>query len=293
MDYLDRLARFVGDTSVRRAAAARRRRRAAGAARHARRDARGQPPARERSAGRPGGRALGAAHGDPDRSRRARRARCSPRSSNATAGVALEVDEGNRWGGGHPSIHVLPGLLAVAEEIGADGRGCWGARRGLRGVVAHGGRHRAAPQRPHPRHVGDGRAPRSPWRSSSSSTRRRSPGHEPRGLDEPGQSWVPCFEGATIRNLYPGRSGLQGVLAVHLHRCGFTAPADAPADIYGAILGERSSPPGRSIASARTTGSRPTTSSCTRAAASTTTRSRRSSDRRRPSLPAEDVEQVP
>src|SRR5215472_15809775 len=41
--------------------------------------------------------------------------------SNATAGVALEVDEGNRWGGGHPSIHVLPGLLAVAEEVGSDG----------------------------------------------------------------------------------------------------------------------------------------------------------------------------
>jgi 2-methylcitrate dehydratase PrpD len=55
----------------------------------------------------------------------------------------------------------------------------------------------------------------------------------------PANSWVPCFEGATIRNLYPGRSGLSGVLAVHLDRCGFTSPADAPADIYGAILGER------------------------------------------------------
>jgi len=58
----------------------------------------------------------------------------------------------------------------------------------------------------------------------------------------PANSWVPCFEGATVRNLYPGRSGLQGVLAVHLHRCGFTAPADAAADVYGAILGERFDP---------------------------------------------------
>src|SRR4029450_8494812 len=40
---------------------------------------------------------------------------------NATAGGALEVDEGNRWGGGHPAIHVVPGALAVAEERGADG----------------------------------------------------------------------------------------------------------------------------------------------------------------------------
>src|SRR5437016_14033421 len=41
---------------------------------------------------------------------------------NATAGVALEVDEGNRLGGGHPAIHVIPGALAVAEEQELDGR---------------------------------------------------------------------------------------------------------------------------------------------------------------------------
>ena len=40
---------------------------------------------------------------------------------NATAGVALEVDEGSRLGGGHPAIHVIPGALAVAEDLGADG----------------------------------------------------------------------------------------------------------------------------------------------------------------------------
>src|SRR3989442_8885588 len=40
---------------------------------------------------------------------------------NATAGVALEVDEGNRLGGGHPAIHVIPGALAVAEERALDG----------------------------------------------------------------------------------------------------------------------------------------------------------------------------
>ena len=40
---------------------------------------------------------------------------------NATAGVALEVDEGNRLGGGHPSVHVTPGAIAVAEELGLSG----------------------------------------------------------------------------------------------------------------------------------------------------------------------------
>src|SRR4029450_5603954 len=42
--------------------------------------------------------------------------------TNATAGVALEVDEGSRLGGGHPAIHVVPGALAVAEERRLDGR---------------------------------------------------------------------------------------------------------------------------------------------------------------------------
>jgi 2-methylcitrate dehydratase PrpD len=42
--------------------------------------------------------------------------------ANGTAGVSLEMDEGNPWGGGHPAIHVLPATLAVAEELGVDGR---------------------------------------------------------------------------------------------------------------------------------------------------------------------------
>ena len=42
--------------------------------------------------------------------------------SNATAGVALEMDEGNRLGGGHAAIHVIPVALAVAEERGSSGK---------------------------------------------------------------------------------------------------------------------------------------------------------------------------
>ena len=42
--------------------------------------------------------------------------------SNATAGVALELDEGNRHGGGHAAIHVVPAALAIAEELGSSGK---------------------------------------------------------------------------------------------------------------------------------------------------------------------------
>ena len=41
---------------------------------------------------------------------------------NGTAGVALEVDEGNRLGGGHASIHVMPAAMGVAEGQGASGK---------------------------------------------------------------------------------------------------------------------------------------------------------------------------
>src|SRR5207244_2859678 len=55
----------------------------------------------------------------------------------------------------------------------------------------------------------------------------------------PANSWTPALEGATIRNLYPGRAGLQGILAVELQRCGFTGLRDAPSDVYASILGDR------------------------------------------------------
>ena len=41
---------------------------------------------------------------------------------NATAGVCLEMDEGTRLGGGHPSIHVTPAAVAVAEQQGSSGK---------------------------------------------------------------------------------------------------------------------------------------------------------------------------
>jgi 2-methylcitrate dehydratase PrpD len=163
--------------------------------------------------------------------------------ANATAGVAFEMDEGNRWGGGHPAIHVLPAALAVAEEERADGprlieslvagyeitsrlgaattvrpnvhsHGTWGTVGAAVAVARLRGR--------------DERAVRQAINLAASMS--------------PANSWTPCFEGATIRNLYPGRAALQGILAVHLLDCGYGAPHDAPSDVFGTILGERFEP---------------------------------------------------
>ncbi len=162
---------------------------------------------------------------------------------NATAGVALEVDEGNRYGGGHPAIHVLPGLLAAAEESGAGGSEVLGALvAGYEVTSRLGG---ATKPRHNVHSHGHWGAP-----GTAAAVARL------KGLDapsirsvismaasmSPANTWTPCFEGATVRNLYPGRSSLQGILATHLHACGFTALADGPADVYGVILGDAFDP---------------------------------------------------
>jgi 2-methylcitrate dehydratase PrpD len=160
--------------------------------------------------------------------------------ANGTAGVSLEMDEGNRWGGGHPAIHVLPATLAVAEELGVDGR------RFIEALVAGyeltsrlGG---ASQVRPNVHSHGT-------WGTAGAAAAvARLRGHDAAAIRtvinlatsmSPANSWMPCFEGATIRNLYPGRSNLQGILATHLLACGYTAVHDAPSDVYGTILGDR------------------------------------------------------
>jgi len=162
---------------------------------------------------------------------------------NATAGVALEVDEGSRLGGGHPAIHVVPGALAVAEERRLDGR------RLLESVIAGyevgsriGG---ATTVRPNVHSHGT-------WGTISTAVAVAKLGGLPASTVRaimnlaasmsPANTWTPALDGATIRNLYPGRSAFQGILAVELERCGFTGLGDAPSDVYGTILAERFEP---------------------------------------------------
>jgi 2-methylcitrate dehydratase PrpD len=158
---------------------------------------------------------------------------------NATAGVALEMDEGNRLGGGHPAIHTVPGALAVAEEMGASGKTfveavlvgyevesrIGGATRPRDNVHSHG--HWGA--------VGTAAA--------VAKLRGYAPDQARAVINlaasmSPANTWTTAFQGATIRNLYPGRSGLHGILADHLYSCGFTGLDDAPSDVFGTILGE-------------------------------------------------------
>src|SRR5213594_540735 len=160
--------------------------------------------------------------------------------SNATAGVALEMDEGNRLGGGHPAIHVIPGALAVAEEQGLDGRRLLEAL--VTGYEVGSRLGGATTARPDVHSHGT-------WGTISTAVAvarlADSPAETIREVMNlaasmsPANTWTPALEGATIRNLYPGRSAWNGLLAAELHACGFTSLPDAPSDVYGTILGDR------------------------------------------------------
>ena len=163
--------------------------------------------------------------------------------TNATAGVALEVDEGSRLGGGHPAIHVVPGALAVAEERRLDGR------RLLEAIVAGyevgsriGGATTArANVHSHGTWGTISTAVAVAKLGGASAEKVRAALNLAASMS-PANTWTPALDGVTIRNLYPGRSAFQGILAVELERCGFTGLGDAPSDVYGTILADRFEP---------------------------------------------------
>ena len=158
--------------------------------------------------------------------------------ANATAGVSLEVDEGTRLGGGHPAIHVTPAALAVGEERNSSGREVLesivvgyeiisrigGATTGKSEIHSHGTWGTVGSAVATAKLMGfDAAQMRQTINLASSMS--------------PANTWTPCFEGATVRNLYPGRSNLQGILAANLSQCGFTAIQDGPSDLYTSVLG--------------------------------------------------------
>ena len=158
---------------------------------------------------------------------------------NATAGVALEMDEGSRLGGGHPSIHVSPGAMAVSEDLGSSGKELLESIIAGYEVTSRIGSATVAKDEIHSHGT---------WGTmGTAAATARLLGYDAEQTRtamnlavsmSPANTWTPCLEGATIRNLYPGRSGFQGILAAHLGECGFTGLKDGPADLYQSVIGK-------------------------------------------------------
>ncbi|MEJ1158974.1 MmgE/PrpD family protein [Prosthecomicrobium sp. N25] len=158
---------------------------------------------------------------------------------NGTAGTMLEIDEGNQYARGHPGIHVVPAVLALAggrKVTGADAIVATalgyeiGARIGIASklrVTMH---------------------PHGTWGTVGAALAvARLRGASAREIAETVNvasslglttSRRTMLEGATVRNTYAGFSNMLGIMAHDLVRAGFTGEADGVAAVYGGIAAD-------------------------------------------------------
>ncbi len=158
---------------------------------------------------------------------------------NGTAGTFLELDEGNQFGRGHPAIHVLPAVLAVAEEGRLSGRDLIlatviGYEVGTRIGIAS--RIRMS-MHPHGTWGTVGAAVAVGKLFGYAAPRFREAINLASCLAL-ATSRKTMLQGATVRNTYAGISNHMGVLAHHLVSSGFTGEADGLATVYGSVISE-------------------------------------------------------
>ena len=162
--------------------------------------------------------------------------------ANGTAGTFLELDEGHRPTG-HPSIYIVPPVLALGESTGATGkqliealvlayevtsRLAW-ATRLIQGVHVHGclGVVGAA--------VGAAKLLGYP------ASRIREAINVASCLNG-ATPLVAAFDGALVRNAYAGFSGHMGIIIADLVESGFTGPADGLSETYTRIIADNFEP---------------------------------------------------
>jgi 2-methylcitrate dehydratase PrpD len=158
---------------------------------------------------------------------------------NGTAGVALEVDPGHRYALGHPSIHVLPAILAMGERehmsgadlllsylVGYEAGSRLGTNAKLKeGFHPHGvfGTVGAAVACAHLGGARGGPLQQAMNIACSFAVT---------------NAWDNAIEGATVRNAGAGMAGHFGILAWEMAASGFTAMEDALAKTFGQLAGE-------------------------------------------------------
>lgn len=156
---------------------------------------------------------------------------------NAFAMGSIEMDEGSRPSG-HPALHVVPAVLAAAQEQRSSGAEVLAAL--VVGYEVQARLQWATTIRPevHPHgnfgHVG----------AAAALARLAKMG--PSDMAEAvcmaaglaaGTSWRPALTGAGVRNAYAGQSAQTALRVIQLVAAGVRGYPDAPADTFGTILG--------------------------------------------------------
>lgn len=159
---------------------------------------------------------------------------------NGTAGTFLEMDEGNRFARGHPAVHVLPAILALAQERRSDAGSFLGA---LVAGYEVGSRLGAASQLRGSMH------PHGTWGTiGAAAACARLLGRDAAAMRETinvassmtiATSKKTMLQGGLVRNVYAGLSNQNGLLAAQLAGCGFTGERDGPSSLFGEIVSER------------------------------------------------------
>lgn len=158
---------------------------------------------------------------------------------NGVAGTALELDEGNRFARGHPSIHVLPACIVAAERARASGADALLAFCLGYDIAARIGG--AANLRP-------GYHPHGTWGVVGAALAvARLAGADAAAIARCvniaaalslATSMRTALEGGTVRNAYAGVANQLGLMAWDMAASGFTGERDGVATVFGRISGQ-------------------------------------------------------
>ncbi len=159
---------------------------------------------------------------------------------NGTAGTFLEMDEGNRFAKGHPAIHVLPAVWALAEIKGLPGKAALeaivvgyevGARIGI-----------AASLRPDMH-------PHGTWGTvGAAAAVAKLLGYDAAHVRETlnvassltlASSKRTMLEGGTVRNAYAGIANRMALMTIDLVEAGFVGERDGLSSVFGKVVSER------------------------------------------------------
>lgn len=156
---------------------------------------------------------------------------------NAVSTCFLELDEGSRPTG-HPALHLVPSLFALAQSKGKSGSGFLTAF--VLGYEVQARIQRACQLRPivHPHgNFGLVGAVAALGKLSGWSNEQIYQGLLNASALVMATSWQPCLVGATVRNAYPGLTAQTAFTVKLLVESGFTGYEDALEETFGKILG--------------------------------------------------------
>jgi len=159
---------------------------------------------------------------------------------NGTGGVSLELDEGNQFAINHPSVHIMPALWALAEELDCSGAAFLEAFVAAYEIAVRVGRATTLRDPVHPfgTHAIVGTAVGAARLLGLDADMTARAIELSAGLPI-ASSQMAANSGASVRNLYTGFTNHNGLLAARLALAGFCGEPGALESVFGAVLGER------------------------------------------------------